>query len=115
MGKKQKLSEGHIPPKVAIIHPWKRVCVDLIGPYTVKAKDGTKLGFMCLIIIDLATSWFQIAELPYSDVEYTREGKELIAVIDKKSMSIERVFNKHWLACYSHPQSVIYENRSKFK
>ena len=95
MGKKHERSEGHIPPKVATTNPWKRVCVDLIGPYTVRAKDGTKLDFMCLTIIDPATSWFQIAELPHSDVEYTREGKELIAVIDKTSMSIKRLFNKH--------------------
>ena len=51
------------------------VCVDLVGPYTGKAKDGTKLDFMCLTIIDPATSWFEIAELPHSDVEYTRKGK----------------------------------------
>ena len=44
-----------------------------------KAKDGTKLDFMCLTSIDPAMSWFEIAELSHSDVEYTREGKELIS------------------------------------
>ena len=98
IGKKHKLRYGHIPPKVATIHRWKQVCVDIIGPYTVKAKDGTKLNFMCLTIIDPATSWFEIAELPRSDVEYTREDKEVIAVVDKSSTCIARLFNKHWLA-----------------
>ena len=56
LGKKHKLKYGHIPPKLATVVPWKQVCVDLIGPYTVKAKDGTKLDFMCLMMIDPATS-----------------------------------------------------------
>jgi hypothetical protein len=25
---------GHLPPKLAIMTPWKALCVDLIGPYT---------------------------------------------------------------------------------
>ena len=63
------------PGKIVTIYPWKQVCVDLVGPYTVKANDGTKLDFMCLTMIDPATSWFEIAELPHSDVEYVTEGK----------------------------------------
>ena len=39
LGKKHKLKYGHIPPKIATTRPWKQMCVDLIGPYTVKAKD----------------------------------------------------------------------------
>ena len=67
-GKKPKLKYGHIPPKNATTHPWKQVCVDLIGPSTVKAKDKSKMDFVCLTIIDPATSWFEIAELPHDDV-----------------------------------------------
>ena len=40
ISKKQKRQYGHLPPKIATIVPWKQVCVDLVGPYTVKAKDG---------------------------------------------------------------------------
>ena len=71
---KHKLKYGHIPPKVATVDPWKQVCVDLIGPYTVKAKDGTSLDFMCLAMIDPATSWFEIAKLWNSDVTYKKNG-----------------------------------------
>ena len=74
-GKKHKLKYGYIPPKIATTRPWKQVCVDLIGPYVIKAKGKSKLDFMCLTIIDPATSWFEIAELPHSDVEYVTEGK----------------------------------------
>ena len=40
------------------------ICVDLVGPYTLKGKDGTQIDFMCLTMIDPATSWFEIVELP---------------------------------------------------
>ena len=35
----------------------------LIGPYTFKVKDGTKIDFMCVTMIDPATSWLEIVEL----------------------------------------------------
>ncbi len=38
--------------------------MDLIGPYTLKGKDGTEVDFMCLTMIDPASSWFKIVELP---------------------------------------------------
>jgi hypothetical protein len=44
--------------------PWKALCVDLIGPYTLKGKDGSSIDFMCLAMIDPATSWFKIVEPP---------------------------------------------------
>jgi hypothetical protein len=45
------------------ITPWEAVCVDLIGPYTLHGKDGTKIDFMCLTMIDPASSWFEIVAL----------------------------------------------------
>ena len=38
--------------------------MDLVGPYTLKGKDGTEIDFMCLTMIDPASSWFEIVELP---------------------------------------------------
>ena len=38
--------------------------MDLIGPYTLKGKDGTEIDFMCLTMIDPVFSWFEIVELP---------------------------------------------------
>ena len=55
-GKSAKLEYGHLPPKIAIVIPWNQVCANLIGPYTIKAKDGTVMEFMCLTMIDPATS-----------------------------------------------------------
>ncbi len=41
--------------------------MDLVGPYTLKGKDGTEIDFMCLTMIDPATSWLEIVELPVVD------------------------------------------------
>ncbi len=38
--------------------------MDLIGPYTLKGKDGTEIDSMCLTMIDPGSSWFEIVELP---------------------------------------------------
>jgi hypothetical protein len=55
---------GHLPLKTVYTIPWKCLCVDLIGPYTLKGKDNLQIDFMALTMIDLASSWFKIAELP---------------------------------------------------
>ena len=33
-----------------------------------KGKDGTQIDFMCVTMIDPATSWFEIVELPLSQL-----------------------------------------------
>jgi hypothetical protein len=50
----------HLPPKLIITTLWKALCVDLTGPYTLKGKDGLSFDFICLTMIDPATSWFKI-------------------------------------------------------
>ena len=64
VNKRHSQKYGHLPPKLVITTPWKALCVDLIGPYTLKGKDGSSIDFMCLTMIDPATSWFEIVELP---------------------------------------------------
>jgi hypothetical protein len=64
VNKKRKLKYGTLLPKTVITVPWRVLCVDLIGPYTLKGKEGTVIDIMALTMIDLATSWFEIVELP---------------------------------------------------
>jgi hypothetical protein len=64
VNKEQKLKYGHLPFKIVIGIPWWALCVDLIGPYTLKGKDGTVVDFMALTMINPATSWFEFVELP---------------------------------------------------
>jgi hypothetical protein len=64
INKKRKLKYGPLLPKTIITVPWGALCVDLIGPYTLKGKDGTVIDIMALTMIDPSTSWFEIVELP---------------------------------------------------
>jgi hypothetical protein len=34
INKRHSQKYGHVPPKLVITTPWKAICVDLIGPYT---------------------------------------------------------------------------------
>ena len=54
-GKRRKRQYGKLPIKLAKTVPWRSVAVDLIGPYTIKSKDGIILDFMCLTMINPAT------------------------------------------------------------
>ncbi len=67
------------------------LCVDLIGPYTLNGKDGLSIDFMCLIVIDPATSWFKMGELPKLQRETSgskvtnKNTKEADMTFDKSS------------------------------
>jgi hypothetical protein len=62
--KQNKHKNGKVPIKLVIRNHWEVLRVDLVGPYTLKGKDGTEIDFMCLTMIDPATSWLEIIELP---------------------------------------------------
>ncbi len=64
VNKKWKFKYGHLPPKTGVMTPWRTLCVDLVSPYTLKGKDGSVIHFMALTMIDPASSWFEIVELP---------------------------------------------------
>eukprot|EP00957_Ditylum_brightwellii_P105566 8047462-Ditylum_brightwellii.AAC.1 len=53
-GKQRKQKYGHVPPKIANQVPWQKVCINLIGPYTLKDQDSKTIDFVCLTIIDPA-------------------------------------------------------------
>jgi hypothetical protein len=64
INKRWSCKYGDLPPKTVIINPWECLCVDLIGPYTLKGKDNLQIDFMALTMISSASSWFEIAGLP---------------------------------------------------
>ncbi len=113
---------GHLPPKTVITNPWECLCVDLIGPYTLKGKDNLQIDFMALTMIDPASScsWFEIAELPV--VERLRwqtvNGKELLIpdeIFDNTSECTAKLVNKSWLCRYPQCCYLIYDKGSEFK
>jgi hypothetical protein len=57
---------GKLSAKFVVTNPWEVLFVDLIGPYTLKARAECRLTFMCVTMIDPASSWFKTVELPVS-------------------------------------------------
>jgi hypothetical protein len=47
---------GKLPAKLAITTPWEALCVNLIGPYTLKSIDKIDIDFMCITMIYPASS-----------------------------------------------------------
>ena len=97
---------GLLPPKESEDIPWERLCIDLIGPYTIgKPKKGSK-GTMdysdvttlhCLTMIDPATGWFEICRIP------AKTADEVINVLQQT-----------WLNRYPRPMEVIMDRGSEF-
>jgi hypothetical protein len=101
--KKRKLKYGHLPSKTVITVPWRVLCVDLIGLNTLKGEDGTIIDFMVLTMINLATSWFEVVELPLVRrlKTVTVNGKEssiVEEIFNITSERIARLVNKMWLS-----------------
>ncbi len=75
---------------------------------------------MALTMIDPASSWFEIVELPLvKRLRMTNvNGKELLQsedIFDKSSDRVAKLVNKTWLSWYPRCRYMIYGNSSEFK
>ena len=91
-----------MPPKNVITNPWDTSYVHLIGPCTLKGKDGSVLDCMCLTMIDPATGWFKMVELPVIEI-FKTDGDDVKTseTFDKTSLQIAKLVNKSWFS--RHP------------
>ena len=71
---------GHLPAKEAEAQPWDKLCVDLIGPYTINRKGADALICRWVTMIDPATGWFEIHEYD-----------------DKRSITVANIVEQKWL------------------
>ena len=127
VNKCRQLKHGKLPPKLAITTPCEALCVDLIGPYTLKGKDKTQIDFMCITMIDLTTRWFENIEFPVSqqrlDIPMCTHGQtgrdthinSKQPYFDKTSAMVGRLVNKTWSSPYPRSQYIVYDNGSEFK
>jgi hypothetical protein len=91
-----------------------------IGPYTLKGKDGMIIYFMALTMINPATSWFEVVELPLVRRLKTirvnsKESSIVEEIFDKTFERIARLVNKTWLSRYPRCCYIIYDNGCEFK
>ncbi len=115
VNKRHSQKYGHVPPKLVITTPWRVLCVDLIGPYTLNGKVGSSIDFMCLTMIDPMTasvsdfarliafteaskpSGFGVGQIEWCSQEGTarwKEGKE----VDRQNQN-RSVFGKLTKTC----------------
>lgn len=87
---------GHLPPKEAEVQPWQTVCIDLIGPYPIGHKEN-ETSLWCLTMIDPATGWFEIAEIPNKRADY-----------------VANIFETTWLNRYPWPEQCVMDRGREF-
>jgi hypothetical protein len=103
----------------------------MCGPHRTihpQSEDKTVIDFMCITMIDPATSWFEFAELQISqpselDIPMGAKGhkgngkhiQQKQQYFDKSSSTVGYLVNKTWFSRYPHSQYIIYNNGSAFK
>ena len=88
---------GHLPEKDAEATPWDRMCIDLIGPYTIRRKGQPDLICKCVTMIDPATSWFEIHQYD-----------------DKRAITVANIAEEEWFSRYPWPTQVTFDRGSEF-
>jgi transposase InsO family protein len=98
LNKAQRKKYGKIPLKKAETSvPWNRVDVDMIGPWTVKAANGT-FKLQALTMIDPATGWFEVKDVNKPDAD-----------------TCQKVFDDVWLSRYPRPEHLGFDGGSEYK
>ena len=76
---------------------WHTLCVDQIGPYSVTAKNGHLWTLNAMTMVDPATGWFKIVEIP-----------------NKKADTAAKLLDQTWFCRYPHPVECIFDNGNEF-
>ena len=99
--KRTKKKYGKLPVKEAETVPWDALCIDLIGPYRIEKKNKKKgeddYKLHCLTMIDPATNWFEIVEIP-----------------EKRADIIANKLEQTWLVRYPWPEKIICDRGKEF-
>ena len=88
---------GHLPEKEAEAQPWDKMCIDLIGPYTIRRKGQKDLTCKCVTMIDPATGWFEIHQYD-----------------DKRAITVANIAEQEWFSRYPWPTQVTYDRGTEF-
>ena len=95
--KRNSRKYGHLPEKEAEAQPWDKMCIDLIGPYTIRRKGQSSLICKCVTMIDPATGWFEIHQYD-----------------DKRAITVANIAEEEWFSRYPWPTQVIYDRGTEF-
>jgi hypothetical protein len=81
--KRERKKYGFLPPKTAESDPWVMVCIDLVGPFTIKTPLKTHSLFALITMIEPTTGWF-----------------EIFKATNKLAVSVQDLFHNTWLEHY---------------
>ena len=100
LAKRKRLKYGHLPVKNVDteIQPWRRLCVDCVGPYKIKRRNKSPLEFQAVTMIDPATSWFEMRRLK-----------------TKKADEVANMVEQTWLTRYPMPEEITFDGGPEFK
>ena len=102
--KNRKTLLGNIPHNnIKELQLWDLVHVNLIGPYINSSRQHNPGGAImqkdysltCMTMIDPATGWFDIVEIPSFDLDEVTAGND--ECINKSSVRVSQLFNNTWL------------------
>ena len=96
--KRTKKKYGKLPEKEVEIIPWETLCVDMIGPYKIPRKRKKDLELWAITMIDPATGWFEIVEVPGT----------------KRADVVANLVEQTWLSRYPWPQQVVLDRGTEF-
>jgi hypothetical protein len=72
--------------------PWDKMCIDLIGPYTIRGKGKQDLMCKYVTMIDPATGWFEIHQYD-----------------DTRSITVANIAEQEWFSRYPWPTQITYD------
>ncbi len=100
LAKRKLVKYGLLPLKNVDtdIQPWRRLCVDCIGPYKIRRKNKPPIEFQAGTMIDPATSWFKMRRLK-----------------TKKADEVANMIEQTWLTRYSMPEEITFDGGPEFK
>ena len=95
--------------------------LDLIFPYSnsiIQQHPGGAImqkynSLTCMTMMDPATGWLEIFEIPTFDLDEVTAGND--EYIYKSSDRVSQMFNNTGLFRYPHPRKVVFDNGSEFK
>jgi Integrase zinc binding domain len=88
---------GLLPEQEAEAEPWDMLCVDLIGPYTLKRQSKVALKLWYVTMIDPATGWFEMKQIN-----------------DKEATTVANIVEMTWLTRYPWPTMITYDQGTDF-
>ena len=97
LNKRHYKKYGHLPEKEAESEPWDKLCVDLIGPCSMKRKGKPTLTLWCVTMIDPATNWIEIREIP-----------------DRRADTIANIIEQAWFTRCPWPTQINIDRGSEF-